>query len=103
MSVLFVFGLSMGIMGFVLYDCGMYVLKILLNWDTILSCTIEELFLIIGYDNLLSPGVHPFKDSKTIVSSIFVMFFSICVADVDGVWFIIIGLYLFNVNCRSKL
>jgi len=94
MSVLFLFGLSMGIMRLVLYDCGMYVLKMLLNWDTILSCTIEEPFLIIGYDNLLSRGVDPFNNCKAIVSYIFVMFFSICVADVDGVWFIIIGLYL---------
>jgi len=94
MSVLFLFGLSMRIIRLVLYDCGMYVLKILLNWDTILPCTIEELFLIIGYDNLLSPGVDPFKDCKAIVSYILLCFFSICVADVDGVWLIIIGLYL---------
>jgi len=53
----------------------MYVSKMLLNWDTFLSCTIKELFLIIGYDNLLSPGVDPFNDCKVIVSSIFVMFF----------------------------
>jgi len=62
-------------MRLVLYDCGIYVLKILLNLDTILSCTVEELFLIIGYDNLLSPGVDPFKDCNAIVSYIFVMFF----------------------------
>jgi len=61
----------MGIMRLVLYDCGMYVLKMLLTWDTILSCTIEELFLIIGYDNLLSTGVDPFNDCKAIVSYIF--------------------------------
>lgn len=72
-NVLCEFDFRMGITRLVLKDCGMKLLNMLLKRFLIRVFTVLELFLIIGYDILLMPGVVPLSECNAERSSIWDM------------------------------